>query len=99
MTAVMRSAAGVGGVAATPVVIAAAIAAAAAVTVAAAENQQQDDNDDPAAVAAKDAVVIAHMSTSNEIVGWQSSLNPSYAGGADRCQDAGVKFNAAVAAA
>lgn len=95
MTDVMRSAAGVGGVAATPVVI----AAAAAVTVAAAENQQQDDNDDPAAVAAKDAVVIAHMSTSNEIVGWQSSLNPSYAGGADRCQDAGVKFNAAVAAA
>ena len=95
MTDVMRSAAGVGGVAATPVVI----AAAAAVTVAAAENQQQDDNDDPAAVAAKDAVVIAHMSTSNEIVGWQSSLNPSYAGGADRCQDAGVKFNAVVAAA
>ena len=89
--------------AAAAVVVAAAVVTAAdgsvAVTVAAAENQQQDDNDDPAAVAAKDAVVIAHMSTSNEIVGWQSSLNPSYAGGADRCQDAGVKFNAAVAAA
>ena len=94
MTAVMRLAAGVGGVAAAPVVI----AAAAAVTVAAAENQQQDDNDDPAAVAAKDAVVIAHMSTSNEIVGWKSSLNPSYAGGADRCQVFG-RFTSAIAAA
>ena len=95
----MRSAAGVGSIATVPVVIAAAIAATAAVTVAAAENQQQDDDDDPAAVTAKDAVIIAHMSTSNEMIGWQSSLNPSYAGGSRWCQGTGVKFNAAVAAA